>query len=160
MQDESANYSRKSMIQDNSFINPIRLPVNQNGLLPGFVVLIHAGAMILLWLSALPVVVKWPGVIVLLGHGGWQCQQSWPRLNQGLAREVLLKTDDSWWCTDARGHWQAAQLLPDSFIHPLLMVLRLRTVNGCQRVVLVANSGNRDQLRRLCVRLRYPQAAA
>lgn len=148
------------MIQDNSFINLIRLSANQNGLLPGFVVLIHAGAMVLLLLSALPVVVKWPGVIVLLVHGGWQCQQSWPWLNQRLVSEVMLKSDDSWWCSDARGHWQTAQLLPDSFIHPLLMVLRLRTVNGCQRAVLVANSGNRDDLRRLCVRLRYPQVVA
>lgn len=148
------------MIQDNSFIQPVRLPVNRHGLLPGFVVLVHAGAVMLLWLSALPVVVKWTGVIVLLIHGGWQCQQTWPRLNRRLPREVLLKTDDSWWCGDAHGNWQAARLLPDSFIHPLLMVLRLRTQQGCQRVVLIADAGNRDDLRRLCVRLRYPQAAA
>jgi len=160
MQDESANETRKPMIQDNSFIRPIRLPANQTRLLAGFVVLIHAGALTLLLLSALPVVGKWLGVITLFGHGGWQLQQSWPRLNPRLVRQIMLKTDDSWWWADARGHWQTAQLLPGSFIHPFMVVLRLRTVKGCRRAVIVANPANRDHLRRLCVRLRYPQTAA
>ncbi len=143
------------MIQDNSFIQVIRLPVNTTGWLPVYIAVIHSGAAGLLFVTAIPVLVQWLCCIAVLVHAGWLTYKLLPPFNDRVPHEVLLKPDDSWWLTDGQGHSQPAWLQPGAFIHPLLLVLRFQSPDGGKRAVIVADHDTAARVRRLRVRLKY-----
>lgn len=66
--------------------------------------------------------------------------------------ELLLNSQDEWYLIDATGEMVLLELLPESFNHYLLIILRFK--QG-KYVVLTFDNISREMFRRLSVRLRF-----
>lgn len=143
------------MIQNNSFLQTIRLPVNISPWLPVYLLVIHSGALLLIWQTAMAVWLALVCCIAILIHAGFMLRRYLPRFNPDLVREIILAADDTWRIRDGHGRCHAAELLTDTFLHPRLVVLRLRCANGLHRAVIIRDRYNEAMLRRLRVRLRH-----
>lgn len=70
-------------------------------------------------------------------------------------RRLVWTQDGHWDATDGEGATHRCALLPEPTIGPPLTILRLQDQSGTVRVVLLlADSGDGEQLRRLRARLR------
>lgn len=72
---------------------------------------------------------------------------------------LILNDADEWWLTTAQGDTLDATLLPGALVHPMLVILPFRSQNGKHTVILSPDVINNDMLRRLRVRLKYPQSS-
>ena len=77
----------------------------------------------------------------------WQWRQPLPSLRIKADGQIQLDADN-------RG-WQAVELLHGSFVSPGLSVVRLRTPDSTQPLVLLPDSASHDALRRLRLSLRW-----
>jgi toxin CptA len=69
---------------------------------------------------------------------------------------LRIGTDGGLQCQDADGEWRDMVVLDDSFVSPMLIVLRDRVDGGAVRTrVLLPDSAPADDLRRLRVSLRW-----
>ena len=69
---------------------------------------------------------------------------------------LRIGADGGLQCQDAAGEWQAMAVLGDSFVSPVLIVLRYRDGGGAVRAcTLLPDSAAADALRRLRVSLRW-----
>src|SRR3990172_9924182 len=73
------------------------------------------------------------------------CEQLPPPL------ELILNSEDVWKLVDATGA-REVQLLPESLVHPALLVLRFQERNRVHPFILTSRTVDRDVLRRLRVR--------
>jgi toxin CptA len=110
-------------------------------------VTLAVGAMLM---ADLPVAAQWALGAAVSGWGVWVWRRS-------RCMEVLrLTADGRVQCQDEQGEWCEAEVLGDSFVSPVLMVLRYRTPAGRVRVLtLLPDSAHADDLRRLRVSLRW-----
>lgn len=115
-------------------------------LLAGMVAL----ALIALQLAALPGALRWALGIAAVGLSGWV----WWR---GRGPETLrIDGDGCLQCLDREGAWREVEVLGDSLVSPLLIVLRYRAPAGQVRsLTLLPDSADSDALRRLRVTLRW-----
>ena len=76
-------------------------------------------------------------------------------IGRQAVRRVMLSEAGQWTLTDGDGATHRCELLPEPTIGPPLTILRLKDERATTRVVLLLDdSGDRDQLRRLRARLR------
>ncbi|MDZ7736365.1 MAG: protein YgfX [Gammaproteobacteria bacterium] len=141
------------MIQDNSFMQAIRLPVNEGPWAVLYLITIHGGAVVLLFATGMPWQLQLLCCVAVTVHAGHMLAQYSPRFSRELPRELLLTPAGDWWLTDGDGNACRAVLKPDAFISPPLVVLRFQVETGIRRAVIVADEYNTDMLRRLRVRL-------
>ena len=109
----------------------------------------HGGALLLLLIAPLSIWLKFMlpvAVLVSLRH---HCN----RLRQGF-NYLRWDSSDQWWLRDQAGHEVAMQLLPGSYVHPLVLVLRFRQGKRRYNLLLLPDSADRSLLRRLRVRLK------
>lgn len=101
-------------------------------------------------MADLPVAVQWVLGIAVCGWGVWAWGQS------RCIEALRLTADGQVQCRDEQGEWREVEVLGDSFVSPVLMVLRYRTPAGRVRVLtLFPDSAHADDLRRLRVSLRW-----
>lgn len=115
-------------------------------LLLGMVALAGGG----LFLADLPAVIAFAlgGVAIGLGMAGWQRASPTPSLR--------LVADGRLQCLDGTDEWCDVEVLDDSFVSNLLIVLRYRTADRrTHTLTLLPDSANADDLRRLRVSLRW-----
>jgi toxin CptA len=118
----------------------------------GVLQLLMAGlALVAIALAALPLGVQSGlavGVLAFVARG----------LRDG-AKGVRLRlgADAALQCRDAPGAWSDIEVLGDSFVTPLLVVLRYRSVHDgrAHALTLLSDSGDADDLRRLRAALRW-----
>ena len=146
------------MIQDNSFIQAIHLPVNNSPWPLLYIGGVHSGAMVLLFATGLPLILRGLCCIAILVHGIYWLLQFMPGFTTGMARELLLTPAGEWWLWDDRGTSCRAELEPDAFISPLLLVLRFQTNEGVRHAFIHADRVNSALLRRLRVRLLHTES--
>ena len=118
-----------------------------------FNTLVHAGAIFCLFLSDIPV-----AVTVLAGTA--------VLTNYGFCLKRFLLPEDACFKLDRHDRWQLLQdnrapvelsLLPGALVHPKLIALCFREPDGRTRYcVLTHDNLDRQTLRRLRVRLRWP----
>lgn len=107
-------------------VAPLRLELGTSRKLIALILVSHAGALLLVW--TLP----WPGYsllglslcILISLYLSWQWHVSQP------VRELLWDAHDQWWFTDSRGRTVKADLLPQSYIHPGILVLLFKVAGG------------------------------
>ena len=88
--------------------------------------------------------------LAVVGLAAWGGRRA---LRQGSLR---LTPDGGLQGRDAAGEWQDVEVLGDSFVSPALVVLRYRMEGEAPHsLVLLPDSGNADDLRRLRVSLRW-----
>ena len=109
----------------------------------------HGGALLLLLIAPLSLWLKFLLPVVVLVSLRHHCN----RLRQGYN---YLRWDSSgqWWLRDQAGNEVAMQLLPGSYVHPLMLVLRFSDGRGKCNLLLLPDSADRSLLRRLRVRIK------
>ena len=72
------------------------------------------------------------------------------------AKTVLLNSNDQWFVINKQGEKIQAIILPGSFVHPRLILIRIRSRHRTIPIILLDDNLDIESLRRLRVRLRYP----
>jgi toxin CptA len=115
---------------------------------------LHAGVLGLA-LAALPTGAPMVAMAIAAG-ASWFWTRRHPAFGHG-ARAVARLTwhaDGSWHVHDAAGRQSAAELLGDSLVHDLLLVLNFRLKDGGRRSrALLGDEADEESLRRLRARL-------
>ncbi len=117
----------------------------------GLLLLVMAAlAVAALWLADLP----W-GVRLLLSMAV-AASSVWGWRQGALPGKLRLAADGRLQCPDGTGAWCDVDVLDDSFVSTVLIVLRYRMADGKRRVLtLLPDSADSDDLRRLRVSLRW-----
>ena len=127
----------------------LQIDLQPSRYLLAFILISHVGALVLLFL--LPVAL-W--IMLLLGSAIlFSLYRQWRDYVPGY-KSLRWDSLDQWWLMDQTGKAVAAQLLPGSYVHPLMLVLRYRVHRRVRSLVLLPDSADRDMLRRLRVRLK------
>lgn len=140
-------------MSSNAFAQPLRIRPRPSLRLASFLVLAHGGTLLLLWTLAVATGLKLAvAALVLLDMlHGWRRHVR--RSGAGVVDEVILQTGGQWLLQFPGREPLPAGLLPDSYVHPWLIVLRFRHRDGCCSLVLLPDMIDRDCHRRLRVRL-------
>jgi toxin CptA len=107
-------------------------------------------ALAAVWLAGLPMPARMALGLATLGLTGW----GWRRASR---RECLrIAADGALQARDEARAWRDVEVLGDSFVSPLLIVLRYRLAGGPVRALtLLPDSADADSLRRLRASLRW-----
>jgi len=114
-----------------------------------FILVSHGGALLLLFLLPVNLWLKLLVTLVVL----FSLYRQWCEHGRGYT-QLRWDSLDQWWLIEPGGDEFAAQLLPGSYVHPALLVLRFRVDHRVRSLVLLADSADGDLLRRLRVRLK------
>ena len=132
----------------------LRIDLRSSRLLSLVLVLAHGLAVYAVWISlsglprALAAVAVLASLAATLAHALLRTPGS------PVSLELTEDGRLSW--RDRRGAWHEGTLGVSHFVSPFLVVVELRPgVRGVKRLVLLADSAPRDELRRLRVRLRW-----
>ena len=113
-----------------------------------FIFLSHGGAVTAVALTTIDILIRGIliGIILLSLYRRWNPSPKFLRLR--------WDGNDQWWLCDGNGGEYRADLLPGSYVHPWLVILRFRIKRATHDLVLVQDNVNRSQLRRLRIRLK------
>lgn len=131
---------------------PLTIELTVSARLMTALAVIHLGALTLVWWLPMTVWAQAPlaaALVASLTHSLW-------RLGPGRYISALaLSGDDAWsWRRAGDGAWEHAELL-GSYLHPALIILRLRAGSGSRRlaILLTADTVAAEILRELRVRI-------
>ncbi|MGM0595108.1 MAG: protein YgfX [Pseudomonadota bacterium] len=132
---------------------PLRIEVTGNRLLRRlYLVLVALATVVLLWLS-----VRQPLLFLSLPLFLWLARREWLCRAElaGAPITLLWDVEQCWWA-ERDGEGRPLQLQGESFLSPVLVVLRFRRLPGRRRdaVVLTPGAVGEASFRRLLVRLR------
>jgi hypothetical protein len=143
-------------LEDNVFLQTLRIPIRASRVLLGSILACHLGALLLLPAADLP---RWlaallgAAVIASLAHA---LHRHLAHADPEAPREWLLNAEGEWWLIDNGGRVWPARLRPDACIHPVLSVLVFRVRDRTFPLLLTRDNIDPDTFRRLRVRLRLP----
>lgn len=101
-------------------------------------------------LAALPGSVQLALDMTVIGLAGWGWRRTLPMASLRIAADGRLQ------CLDGTAEWREADILGDSLVSTVLIVLRYRPAGGpVQTLTLLPDSAATDDLRRLRVSLRW-----
>jgi toxin CptA len=107
-------------------------------------------ALVSVRLAALPGAIQLALGAAVVGLGAWGWRRGLPLASLRIAADGRLQ------CLDDAAEWGDAEVLGDSFVSLALIVLRCRTADQRLRtLVLLPDSADADELRRLRVSLRW-----
>lgn len=114
---------------------------------------VHGGAVSAAWAADCP---GWLSLVLmaLVAASGWREVHREMFYRPGRPSRLVWTAEGNWQVY-VEDRWQAACLERGVFEHPFLVVLPVRTDDGCLfRVVIAPDGTDRDSYRRLRVRLR------
>ncbi len=122
-----------------------------------YLLLLHILALLALWYSHLHLVISLPASLVVLGSLAWRSRQWRNSAQCPPVHQVILDSENRWWLRMREAGDRRLGLLPGSFVHPWMIILRF-VDEAAKRYTLILCDDNldADTLRRLRVRLRYP----
>ena len=102
-------------------------------------------------LAALPATIRLVLAVGVIGLVAWR----WRRARS--ACDLRIKGDGRLQCRDGQGEWRDIEVLGDTLVSTALVVLRYRIAasDGVRSLVLLPDSADADDLRRLRVSLRW-----
>jgi hypothetical protein len=122
-----------------------------------WLVFINILALLAIWQMQLPLQMKLLLLLLLLIYLIWLVCRHLLALGRHAIKEVRVTGDGIWQLTMGNGDRLQAQLLPDSFVKPWLMVLNFKTalsITPVRHLVLLADSLEKSQARNLRIYLR------
>lgn len=138
-------------------------PLRPSRRLLGLVAGLHGLALLAIWQAYIP----WPyallaSVLLLAAAAHYAWRWRWPGARQVVAlAESTPAGSEGWWLQTGDGREHCAQLLPDTVVWRLMLVLRFRAAaGGVFHVVLLPDSLPPEGFRRLYVRLRLRRTPA
>lgn len=142
---------------ESPFILPIRIYYRPPGSLYVFLSFIHFISMLYLFFTALPL---WSrellALIIICSYVGYL--RNYVRRRRRRV-ELILQPDNEWRLVDLnRSDHDSCKmtLIHGAFVHPLLVIVKLRGPSGYYTFLLTRENTDADSLRRLRVRLLYP----
>ncbi len=124
-----------------------------------FIICAHFGALAAIgWSGLLPQIKVSAMTLVLIAFARtFQCWRT--GFNHAWENVFMLTAEGAWLRRDMNGGLVPLTVLPPVFVHPKLIVVRLRSISGSatrHHLVLLPDSLDLDTTRRLRVRLRFP----
>ncbi len=139
------------MSLNGSKTNHFHLEISPSHYLRNFLFLVYSGALLLLWFMPVAVWAALPFSLLLIWDGRRHWRRYVSQTDPKTVQQLVWHGEDDWslWQRDGVhiAHLQRVQ----SVNHPLLIVLNF---SGGHHLILLPDSGNRDNLRRLRVLLK------
>ena len=144
----------------NAFLQPLIIDYHISRGVWIYLLLLHLFALHALWYSDLPTVFSLPASLVVIGSLARRSRQWRNSAQCPLIRQVILDSENRWWLRRQGAGDSRLGLLPGSFVHPWIIILRfVNEAAGRDTFILCRDNLDADTLRRLRVRLRYPNKA-
>lgn len=138
------------------YASPLRLEIQRSRKLLSMLLAAHLGAFLLIW--ALTIAIKWQLLLALLILGSlyFNTKVYYLLTSANAIVHAVWDADENWHLSLANGSTIIARLLPDTYIHPWLVVLNFVSQNPSKKysLPLLPDSLDANTLRRLRVRLR------
>ena len=144
---------------DSTFNLPLHFYYRQPRWILPYLVISHSGAILWVYTVTVPVWLKLCALIILSSSFLFYLKDHVS--SRYLLNPVclILNSEDEWTVVDEAGS-REIELLPGSFVHPGLIILRFRdTDRRVHSFILDRNSADENTLRRLRVRLRFKKTA-
>jgi len=132
----------------------LQIDLQRSSYLFSFIILSHSGAMLaqfwvpmVLWIRLTLMI-----VISLSFYLSWK--NHFEKFNT-----IRWDAVGQWWLINCNGHASAASLLPLTYVHPCLIVLRFKVERTVHSLILLPDSADRSQLRLLRIRLKLRSTA-
>ena len=141
-------------MSSSSYAVPLRLERRPSRYLLSALLAVHG--MALLVMMPLPVVwwIKAPLALTVLAQGIVSCRRQLLFASAAAVQRLVWTGGGGWELFQRDGTGRRARLLPGSYIHPWLVILRFLTEDSCKcAVVLPCDSLDPDSHRRLRVQL-------
>jgi hypothetical protein len=139
---------------------PLHLELRPSRRLAVWLGVLHATTASVVFLAPLPLLAQVALSTVLIASALRSVRVHALHKGRRAVTMLVWDADDRWWLRCSQGDEQAATLLGDSLVQPLLMVLNFR-IDGTRRrvsVVLLSDSLPAELLRQLRARLRITRA--
>ena len=140
-------------MSSNKYATPLRLELHTSRLLLILLLFAHGGALLLCLSPAFFPFVR----LVFILFVGLSLLFVYRRFySANIPKSLVWDEDGIWRLRGQNGTWQEAELLPESYVSPYLVILNLRYLDGrrCPAQVLFYDSLDNESFRRLKVRLR------
>lgn len=144
----------------NKFEQPLTVSLKAQTYVIGFVWLSHLAALAVLLLPlTLPVVLRWSIALLVLASLAFNLCRYRNRGNP--ISQIHWDRARGWRVSFKNGTEYKAELLPDSYVSPLLVIVRLQCEDKKTREIVMTCFGQvPDTMRRLRVRMRYDPTTA
>lgn len=139
---------------DSAFTLPIHITYRPPRWLAGALLAIHTATIICIFLTPVPILLQTVMIIAVAGSCIYYWRIFFVRKDLPAPVQLILSIKDVWTLVDSNGE-RNVQLLPESLVHPALVVLRFKDDRRTRAFILTPGTVNRDILRRLRVRLRF-----
>ena len=149
------------------YASPLSIDIVPSRLLLAAMLLMHAGALALIYIVSLPLAAKViVSLLVVISFFVVALRFDWIATNSTLLhrmtriQSVLWDENDQWQLTDQQGKEHYAELLPTSYMHRYIVVVNLRLINRPWykrnlSLVFLPDNINKEIFRRLRIRLRW-----
>ena len=136
-------------------IEPLLLRPAFSRMLTIWLLALHLPGLLVLWQLQMPWLIKLSLGLLQMFYLYWQIRRHLLRNTPQAIREVRLDADGAWWLITHSGARLRAELLPDSFVKPWLLVLNFRTGSRVftRSIILPSDSLDPDLARRLRIHL-------
>ena len=133
------------------------LSIRPSGVLAAGVTLLHCGAAALVGFSAMPLAFRFAAIAVVAASLAWTLYRHVALQPDDAIVRLESGEDDGLTATLRHGGRVRCEVLPTTFVSPLITVLNLKPAGGrrSRHVVVVPGSVDSRQFRRLRVRLRW-----
>ena len=140
---------------ENPFLNTLRLPVKIPFSVIFLVLAVHVISLFLPWVTRLDLGIKLfaSGFVAL--SMGYYLYDYFLSSDEKKVSELILSAEDKWTIRTEDGQVYTATLGTTQFVHPWLTIVSLKYGKGCGYYIFTPEVIDKDQFRRLRVRLRY-----
>lgn len=138
------------------YASPLRLEIQRSQKLLSLLLVTHLGAFMLIW--TLTIAIQWQLLLalIILGSLFYYTKAYYLLTSPNAVVHAIWDADENWHLSLANGSIISARLLPDTYIHPWLVVLNFICQDPSKKysLPLLPDSLDANTLRRLRVRLR------
>jgi len=149
-------------VSSKKYASPLRLDVRPSRFLSFLLLVLHLAAIGLFIFLAFELVITALGIVLMLVSAYFTIQKYGRQQSASAVVGVIWDADDVWQLEMQNGRRSTVTLLPDSYVHPSISILRFNYVSDQQSVrgslsatvILLKDNVNADSFRRLRVRLK------
>lgn len=141
------------------YASPLRLEVYPSPRLSFLLLVLHLAAIGLFVFLAFDIVITVLGIMLMLVSAYFTIQKYGRQKLASAVVRVVWDADDVWQLETLNGQYFTMTLLPDSYVHPSISILRFNPISGQQfawgsLIILLKDNVDADSFRRLRVRLK------
>ena len=138
------------------YASPLTIEVRRSRQLLALLLFAHIGALLLIWALSISLWLILLIALLIVTSLLYSVKRHYLRNSHNAIVHAVWDADENWHLSLANGSTVIARLLPDTYIHPWLVVLNFVSQNPSKKysLLLLPDSLDASTLRRLRVRLR------